>query len=74
MKERILSALKGFADETSLPEKKQASNLQLLQTITEELNLHSSRERVSVSMLRKRASRVFPLYYSRLFRFLRQYH
>jgi ATP-dependent exoDNAse (exonuclease V) beta subunit len=59
MKERILSALKGFADETSLPENKRAGNSQLLQTIADELNQFSGPEKVSVAVLRKRASKVF---------------
>jgi ATP-dependent exoDNAse (exonuclease V) beta subunit len=59
MKERILSALKGFADEASVPEKKRHATAQLLQTIADELNAHSSQEKVTPALLRKRASRVF---------------
>jgi ATP-dependent exoDNAse (exonuclease V) beta subunit len=59
MKERILSALKGFADEAALPENKRAANVLLLQTVVEELNLHSGHEKVTASILRKRAAKVF---------------
>lgn len=59
MKERILAALKGFADENSLPERKRAANLQLLQTVVEELNLSTGHEKVTTAVVRKRAAIAF---------------
>ncbi|QHT68526.1 UvrD-helicase domain-containing protein [Rhodocytophaga rosea] len=57
MKERILSALKGFSDENSLSESRQASNQVLLQTIVEELRAEG--EHVTATEIRRRAGRTF---------------
>jgi ATP-dependent exoDNAse (exonuclease V) beta subunit len=60
MKERILGALKGFADPLTIPEGKRAGNAQLLQLLVEELNQYTEpQERVTEAILRKRAANTF---------------
>lgn len=59
MKERILSALKGFADETSLPESKQLANRLLLQAVVQEINQYNDGKPVTEAELRRRATRTF---------------
>ncbi len=59
MKDRILTALHGFADEDTLPVDKQTSNRQMLQAIITEINASHPKEPVTEEMIRKRAARVF---------------
>ncbi len=59
MKERILAALRGFADPESLPEGRRAGNQQLLDVIVQELNQTERVEMLTEKMLRRRAGRTF---------------
>ncbi len=60
MKERILAALRGFADPLSLPENKRAANQQLLETILQELTATSTQSQtLTETILRRRAGRTF---------------
>ena len=58
MKERILGALRGFADETTLPESKRPGNHQLLEAVLAELN-QGRLEPLTEKVLRRRAGRTF---------------
>ena len=58
MKERILGALRGFADETTLPENKRPGNHQLLEAVLAELN-QGRLEPLTEKVLRRRAGRTF---------------
>jgi ATP-dependent exoDNAse (exonuclease V) beta subunit len=60
MKERIMGALKGFADEKSLSEKDRAGNRRLLGAILTELNEHAGRkDMLTEAELRRRAVETF---------------
>ncbi|MDJ1504131.1 UvrD-helicase domain-containing protein [Xanthocytophaga agilis] len=59
MKERILGALRGFADPDSLPENKRPGNQQLLDIIVQELNQIDRVEPLTEQILRRRAGRAF---------------
>lgn len=59
MKERILGALRGFADPETIPEDKRPGNQQLLDVIVQELNQAGPVEMLTEKMLRRRAGRTF---------------
>jgi len=59
MKERILGALRGFADPETLPESKRAGNQQLLEMVISDMNQVTQVEPITEKILRRRAGRTF---------------